>query len=105
METKSQMMQSQYLSGGNTRNSQLWEDSKSFLGSTFDKDVEGAKARKDRLKQKFRERQRGTVPSSKPADEQYYHQPLLKQQMNQGEEMYQHLDFYSRSLKSVSVNK
>ncbi|KAL7554497.1 hypothetical protein ACHAWF_018088 [Thalassiosira exigua] len=61
METKSQLMASEhrlaYLDGMHSQNICMdkWE-AKSFLESTFEKDAEGA--RKDRLKQKFRERQK-----------------------------------------------
>lgn len=57
METKSQLMASEhrlaYLDGMHSMDK--WE-AKSFLESTFEKEAEGA--RKDRLKQKFRERQK-----------------------------------------------
>jgi hypothetical protein len=65
-------------------------DAKSIIESSFDKEPEGARAAaKNRLKQKFRERQAATRGSK---------------QLN-GEEVYQHLDFYSRSLNSVSTKK
>ena len=70
-------------------------DAKSIIESSFDREPEGARAAaKSRLKQKFRERQAAAKPridNSKNV-----------QQLN-GEEFYQHLDFYSRSLKSVST--
>ncbi|KAL7532634.1 hypothetical protein ACHAXR_008851 [Thalassiosira sp. AJA248-18] len=102
METKSQLLASEhrlgYMNGGN--NSYLDKlEAKSFLESTFDRDREEAAARKERLKQKFRERQRSL---SKPEEEE---QPERNQNQLKDEEIYQHLDFYSRSLNAVSANK
>ena len=92
METKSQVLESEhrrYLDGQGAKSSYLDKlEAKSFLESTFDKDTEEATARKNRLKQKFRERQ--TQPKEGDLPER-----------NMDEEIYQNLDFYSRSLKSV----
>eukprot|EP00581_Thalassiosira_minuscula_P013317 CAMPEP_0183713662 /NCGR_PEP_ID=MMETSP0737-20130205/8443_1 /TAXON_ID=385413 /ORGANISM="Thalassiosira miniscula, Strain CCMP1093" /LENGTH=1507 /DNA_ID=CAMNT_0025942481 /DNA_START=178 /DNA_END=4701 /DNA_ORIENTATION=- len=91
METKSQLLASEhhrlaYLDG--RKNSYLDRlEAKSFLSTNFENGQE--EARKNRLKQKFRERH----AQPKESD------PL--QRIND-EETY---DFYSRSLKSVSVNK
>ena len=98
METKSQVLASEnrlgYLNGTQSRNnSYLLEklEAKSFLDnySTFGGDVEGA-ARKDRLKQKFRERRQKKEQSTLPERNQ--------NQQLRNEEVYNHLDFYSRSL-------
>ena len=70
-------------------------DAKSIIESSFDREPEGARAAaKSRLKQKFRERQAAAKPRIENSKN--------VQQLN-GEEFYQHLDFYSRSLKSVST--
>lgn len=96
METKSQVLASEnrlaYMNGGNASYLDKLE-AKSFLESTFDRDREEGNQRKDRLKAKFRERTQ-TTPK------QPVHQSQLKD-----EEMYHHLDFYSRSLNSVAANK
>lgn len=72
-------------------------DAKSIIESSFDREPEGARAAaKNRLKQKFRERQAAA-------------KPVLEHRGNSsnvnGEEFYQHLDFYSRSLKAVSTKE
>jgi len=100
METKSQILTSQYI-GSTSYLDKL--EAKSILGSTFDKDIEDAReAARDRVKTKFR--QRRSAPQSNTSDGNES-KPRLnaanKQQQLNGEEMYQHLDFYSRSLKSV----
>jgi len=75
-------------------------DAKSIIESSFDREPEGARAAaKSRLKQKFRERQAVAKPGIDDRDNSN-----SAQQLN-GEEFYQHLDFYSRSLKSVSIKK
>ena len=75
-------------------------DAKSIIESSFDREPEGARAAaKSRLKQKFRERQAAAKPGLDHRDSSNN-----AQQLN-GEEFYQHLDFYSRSLKSVSTKK
>ena len=71
METKSQLMASEhrmaYLNGTRAKTSfDKWE-AKSFLESTFDGDDEGS-AKKDRLKQKFRQR-RLPKPTEDQAEE------------------------------------
>ena len=75
-------------------------DAKSIIESSFDREPEGARAAaKSRLKQKFRERQEAAKPGIEHHDDSNN-----ARQLN-GEEFYQHLDFYSRSLKSVSTKK
>lgn len=100
METKSQILTSQYI-GSTSYLDKL--EAKSILGSTFDKDIEDAReAARDRVKTKFR--QRRSAPQSNTSDGNESKTRLNaanKQQQLNGEEMYQHLDFYSRSLKSV----
>ena len=135
METRSQHLASEnrrlvgldryssYLDGTQVKNSYLDRlEAKSFLESTFDKDIEDAReAARSRVKVKFRERRalaksREELPDSSSAFESSITGQNLqnkpkhrmkesgKKQLN-GEEIYQHLDFYSRSLKSVSINK
>lgn len=77
-------------------------DAKSIIESSFEREPEGARAAaKSRLKQKFRERQAAAKPRVQNDDSSGNIQQQQKQQIA-GEEMY---DFYSRSLKSVSVKK
>ena len=117
METRSQHLASEnqrlvgssFVGGTQVKSSYLDKlEAKSILESTFDKDIEDARAAaKNRIKQKFRERRSGTI--SAVSDETARGQKITNKesgnkQLN-GEEIYQHLDFYSRSLKSVSTNK
>ena len=92
LETKSQLMASenrqQFYDGKANNASHFLDDAKSFLESTFDKSAEDA-ARKNRLKQQFR--QRRALPKPKEDAEQ---KPQLRD-----EEILSHLDFYSRSLQ------
>jgi hypothetical protein len=73
-------------------------DAKSILEGSFDRDMEDARqAARDRAKLKFRERRAIGSPSRQPDQSN----PPAKSQNNHGEEIYQRLDFYSRSLNSV----
>ena len=72
------------------------------VGSSFDREPEGARAAaKSRLKQKFRERQ----AAAKPGMVTEHHQQSRRGNSKSGEEFYQSLDFYSRSLKAVSIKE
>ena len=100
METRSQvLLENQRMLYNRTHlRTKYLDDAKSFLESTFDKEQHEDAARKNRLKQKLKERstyrERQTAPS---AEEQDLAGRANELQLN-GEEMYQHLDFYSRSL-------
>lgn len=77
-------------------------DAKSIIESSFDREPEGARAAvKSRLKQKFRERQ----AAAKPGIITEHHQQNRRGNNKSGEEFYQSLDFYSRSLKAVSIKE
>ena len=77
-------------------------DAKSIIESSFDREPEGARAAaKSRLKQKFRERQ----AAAKPGIITEHHQQSRRGNSKSGEEFYQSLDFYSRSLKAVSIKE
>ena len=77
-------------------------DAKSIIESSFDREPEGARAAaKSRLKQKFRERQ----AAAKPGIITEHHQQNRRGNSKSGEEFYQSLDFYSRSLKAVSIKE
>ena len=79
-------------------------DAKSIIESSFDREPEGARAAaKSRLKKRFRERQSAAKPGIEHRDSSSSSNNNAHQ-LN-GEEFYQHLDFYSRSLKSVSIKK
>ncbi len=76
-------------------------DAKSIIESSFDREPEGARAAaKSRLKQKFRERQAAAKPGMVTD-----HQQSRRGNSKSGEEFYQSLDFYSRSLKAVSIKE
>lgn len=82
METQSQHLASRYSSfiAGSSYLDKI--DAKSILEGSFDRDMEDARqASRDRAKLKFRERRAVAT--------------------NKGEEMYQSLGFYSRSLNAV----
>ena len=102
METKSQMLADEhrlaYMNGNQSYLDKL--EAKSFLESTFEKDREEGAARKSRLKQKFRERRTQSTPRQKANLPEEGNEHQLRD-----EEMYSHLDFYSRSLNAVSANK
>jgi hypothetical protein len=98
METQSQHLASRYSSFmvGSSYLDKI--DAKSILEGSFDRDMEDARqAARDRAKLKFRERRAVSSPSRQPDQSK----PSAKSQNNRGEEMYQRLDFYSRSLTSV----
>ncbi|KAL7504877.1 hypothetical protein ACHAXN_002426 [Cyclotella atomus] len=98
METQSQHMASRYSSfmAGSSYLDKI--DAKSILEGSFDRDMEDARqAARDRAKLKFRERRAIGSPSRQPDQSN----PPAKSQNNHGEEIYQRLDFYSRSLNSV----
>jgi hypothetical protein len=81
-------------------------DAKSIIESSFDREPEGARAAaKSRLKQKFRERQAAAKPGIEHRNSTSTSTSTSNAQQLNGEEFYQHLDFYSRSLKSVSIKK
>ena len=96
METMSQLSERHqlYYNGIQTNTSYFLDDAKSFLESTFDMDKE--EDRKNRLKQQFRERRNvaaaaaAAKPNAKAGD------------FKDSEEMYNSLDFYSRSLNAVN---
>jgi len=94
METKSQFLASEHRRLTQDGKSSYLDklEAKSFLESTYEKDSGEEAARKLRLKQKFRERHAQPEEGNTP-------------DRNKDEEIYQDLDFYSRSLKSVSLNK
>ena len=96
METQSQNLASRYSSilAGSSYLDKI--DAKSILEGSFDRDMEDARqAARDRAKLKFRERR--VVANNSPSKDQSQHRPIS----NRGEEIYQSLDFYSRSLHSV----
>jgi len=94
-ENRRLAMGSSFVGGGTqSRNSYLDKlEAKSFLNSTFDKDLEEARsAAKERAKQRFKaiaSKRNGKHPSNREFG---------------GEEMYNQIDFYSRSLNSVARN-
>ena len=97
METQSQHLASRYSSflAGSSYLDKI--DAKSILEGSFDRDMENARqAARDRAKLKFRERRAADSPS-KSKDQS-------RIATYRGEEMYQSLDFYSRSLNSVQRN-
>jgi hypothetical protein len=115
MESQSQHLASRYssiLAGSQIRNSYLDKiDAKSILEGSFDRDMEEAReAARDRVKIKFRERRIAPRPhgsTSSTQDDRAQSKPKSNDVGNaqmRGEEIYQHLDFYSRSLKAVRVN-
>jgi hypothetical protein len=88
METQSQHLASRYSSflAGSSYLDKI--DAKSILEGSFDRDMEDARqAARDRAKLKFRQQSQS--------------RPTTKAVSNRGEEIYQSLDFYSRSLNSV----
>jgi hypothetical protein len=98
METQSQHLASRYSSfmAGSSYLDKI--DAKSILEGSFDRDLEDARqAARDKAKLKFRERRAVSSPSRQHDQSK----PSAKSQNNRGEEMYQRLDFYSRSLTSV----
>ncbi|KAL3788293.1 hypothetical protein HJC23_002867 [Cyclotella cryptica] len=116
MESQSQHLASRYssiLAGSQIRNSYLDKiDAKSILEGSFDRDMEDAReAARDRVKLKFRERRaiapRPNSSSSSTQDNRAKCKPKSNNVGNaqmRGEEIYQHLDFYSRSLQAVRVD-
>ncbi len=102
METRSEYLESEnrrlavgssFVGGGTQGRSSYLDklEAKSILNSTFDKDLEQARsAAKERAKQRFK------ASASKRNGKQAINKELG------GEEMYNQIDFYSRSLNSVA---
>lgn len=90
-ENRRLAMGSSFVGGGTQgRNSYLDKlEAKSILNSTFDRDLEEARsAAKERAKQRFKA---GASKRKHPTNQELG-----------GEEMYNQIDFYSRSLNSVA---
>jgi len=96
METQSQHLASRYSSFMASSSYLDRIDAKSILEGSFDRDmIDARQAARDRAKLKFRERRAIADSGSTSQD------GSSRQSVNRGEEMYQSLDFYSRSLNSV----